>query len=366
LGEFLDTFNVKYYYPLPLIYNNVAIIPIQLGGADTVHLDLDSLSLTFSELTTEPNAFDNNAKCNIHVDENYLGLLFDGRSGDTIKLVNSSISSPNSWRFEFLATASNLCTWDFSNTAVVNAVVTLKNVTTFDSMTFRNCSSLDITNCVINNTVFQSCATIAAAGATLTQNIFASTTGTNALTVASTTEMNKIDTTRFWNNSTAIKITTTGTYDLDAISFSGNTYDIENASNGLVTIRNINGSNAETFTNTNGGSTVIVEPFAFEVTNIISGTEVRILRQSDLVELASAEVVGESPSGVLNATITVDPDNASRYVLTYNYDYITDIPVFVVIYNTEYKALRVPYILKGADSVLQAAQQFDRQYQNPA
>ena len=366
LGEFLDTFDVKYYYPLPLIYNNVAIIPIQLGGGDAVHLDLDSLSLTFSELTTEPNAFDNNAKCNTHIDENYLGLLFDGRSGDTIKLVNSSISSSNSWRFEFLSTASNLCTWDFSNTTVVNATVTLKNVTTFDSMTFRNCNSLDITNCVINNTVFQSCATIAAAGATLTQNIFAATTGTNALTVASVEEINKVDTTRFWNNPVAIKITAPGTYDLDAISFSGNTYDIENASTGAVIIRNINGSNAETFTNTDGGTTVIVEPFAFEVTNIISGTEVRILRQSDLVELAAAEIVSGSPSGVSNATISVDPDNASRYVLSYNYDYITDIPVFVVIYNTEYKALRVPYILKGADSVLQAAQQFDRQYQNPA
>ena len=110
---------------------------------------------------------------------------------------------------------------------------------------------------------------------------------------------------------------------------------------------------------------VIVEPFTFEVSNIISGTEVRILRQSDLVELASAEVVSATPSGVSNATISSDLDNAGRYVLTYNYDYSTDIPVFVVIYNTQYKALRVPFVLKGTDSVLQAAQQFDRQYQNP-
>jgi hypothetical protein len=366
LGEFLDTFSIKYYYPLPLIYNNVGIVPIQIGGSEEVHVELDSFSLSFAELSTEPNAFDNNAKCNFHIDENYLGLLFDGRSGDSIKLVNSIISAPNSWRFEILATASNLCTWDFANTTVVNAIVTLKNVTTFDSMTFRNCSSLDITNCVINNTVFQSCATIAAAGATLTQNIFASSTGTNALTVASTSEINNIETTRFWNNTVAIKITAAGTYDLDAISFSGNTYDIENASTGAVVIRNINGSNASTVTNTNSGTTSIVEPFTFEITNIITGTEVRILRQSDLVELASAEVVSGSPSGVSNATISSDLDNASKYVLSYNYDYSVDIPVFVVIYNTQYKALRVPYILKGADSVLQAAQQFDRQYQNPA
>jgi hypothetical protein len=249
---------------------------------------------------------------------------------------------------------------------VVNANVILKNVTTFDSMTFRNCSSLNITGCNINNTVFQSCATVTSSGATLTQNIFASTTGTNALTVESVADMNNIETTRFWNNTVAIKITTTGTYNLDALTFSGNTTDVENASTGLVTIRNQNGSNATTFTNTNGGTTVIVVPFTFEVTNIISGTEVRILRQSDLVELAGAEVVSASPSGVSNATISADPDNALRYVLTYNYDYTIDIPVFVVIYNTEYKALRVPYILKGADSVLQAAQQIDRQYANPA
>jgi hypothetical protein len=233
-------------------------------------------------------------------------------------------------------------------------------------MTFRNCSALDITGCNINNTVFQSCATITSSGATLTQNIFASTTGTNALTVESVADMDKIETTRFWNNSVAIKITTAGTYNLDALTFSGNTVDIENASTGLVTIRNRNGSDATTSTNTNGGTTAIVEPFIFEISNIIDNTEVRILKQSDLSELAGAEIVGSSPSGVSNATLGTDLDNAGRFTLSYEYDYTVDIPVFVVIYNTEYKALRIPYILKGADSVLQAAQQLDRQYANPA
>jgi hypothetical protein len=364
--EFLNTFDVGYYYPTPLIDNNVSIVPIQFGGADPIRMELDSFALSFAELTTEPDAFTNNTRCAVHIDENYLGLLFDGRSGDVIKLTNGIVSAPNSWRFEFLASASNLCTWDFSNTTVVNATVTLKNVTTFDSMTFRNCSSLDITGCNINNTVFQSCATITSSGATLTQNIFASTTGTNALTVESVADMDKIETTRFWNNSVAIKITTAGTYNLDALTFSGNTVDIENASTGLVTIRNRNGSDATISTNTNGGTTAIVEPFIFEISNIIDNTEVRILKQSDLSELAGAEVVGSSPSGVSNATLGTDPDNAGRFTLSYEYDYTIDIPVFVVIYNTEYKALRIPYILKGADSVLQAAQQLDRQYANPA
>lgn len=364
--EFLNTFDIGYYYPTPLITNNVSIVPIQFGGADSLKIELDSFALSFAELSTEPNAFTNNSRCSVHIDENYLGLLFDGRSGDIIKLTNGIVSAPNSWRFEFLASASNLCTWDFSNTTIVNATVTLKNVTTFDSMTFRNCGSLDITSCNINNTVFQSCATVTSAGATLTQNIFASTTGANALTVESVADMEKIETTRFWNNDVAIKITTAGTYDLNALTFSGNTVDIENASTGLVTIRNRNGSDATTVSNTNGGTTVIVEPFVFEISNIIENTEVRILRQSDLVELAGAEVVGASPSGVSNAVVDEDTDNSGRFTLTFEYDYITDIPVFVVIYNTEYKALRVPFILKASDSILQAAQQIDRQYNNPA
>ena len=365
LQEFLDTFSIDYYYPLPLIFNNVAIVPIQIGGSNSVHLDLDSFALSFAELTTETDAFNSNPRCNIHVDENYLGLIFDGRSGDSIKLTNGIISATDSWRFEFLNTASADCIWDFSNTALINATVILKDVTEFNSMTFRNCSSISIDNCTVNDSIFQSSATVEANGATMSGNTFINSTGINALTVDSTAEINNISNCSFVNNTRAIKITIAGTYNLDNLQFSGNTYDIENASTGLVTIRNVNGSNATTFTNTNGGSTVIVEPFTFEVSNIISGTEVRILRQSDLVELASAEVVSATPSGVSNATISSDLDNAGRYVLTYNYDYSTDIPVFVVIYNTQYKALRVPFVLKGTDSVLQAAQQFDRQYQNP-
>jgi hypothetical protein len=365
LREFLDTFSIEYYYPVPLIFNNEAIIPIQIGGGDSVKIELDSFALSFAELTTEPDAFTSVSKCAIHVDENYLGLIFDGRSGDVIKLTNGSISAPQSWRFEFLPTASSSCTWDFTNTTVVNATVTLQPVTTFTALTFRNCSSIDVENCTINNSIFQSCATISAAGSTMSGNTFNGSTGTNALTVVSTTEIEQLSSINFVGNTRALKITTAGTYDLDAITFSDNTYDIENASSGTVTIRNINGSNATTYINTSGGTTVIVEPFAFTISNIISGTEVRILKQSDLTQLAAAEVVSGTPSGVVTATVASDADNAGKYTLTYNYDYTVDIPVYVVIYNTAYKALRIPYILKGANSVLQAAQQIDRQYLNP-
>ena len=365
LTEFLNTFSIDYYYPIPLIKDNISIIPIQFGGADSVKINLDSFALRFAKLTTEPAAF-SDSFCALHVDTDYLGLIFDGRSGDVIKLTNAIISAPDSWRFEFLNTASNLCTWDFANTTVVNATVTLKNVTTFDSMTFRNCTSINITGCTVNNSVIQSCATVEVNGASLSGTTFNASTGTNALTVDSTAEMDNLDNLYFVNNSRAIKITAAGTYNLDAITFSNNTYDIENASTGAVTIRLLNGANATSVINSGvGATTSIVTPFNFEISNIISGTEVRILKQSDLSELAGAEVVSGTPSGVSNAVIASDPDNVGRYTFTYFYDYTTDIPVFVVIYNTVYKALRISYILKSADSVLQSAQQIDRQYLNP-
>lgn len=363
--EFFNTFDIAYYYPLPLIRDNISIVPMQFGGADSLHINLDTFSLSFAKLATEPEAFDLDHHSSIHVDENYLGVLIDGRSGDSIKLTNGIISAPDSWRFEVLASASGSATYDFSNTTLVNATVTLRNITTFDSMTFRNCGSVIVDNCTVNNSIFQGCSTIDLNGASMSGNSFVGSTGTNALTVDSTAEIDNIDNCNFVNNIRGIKITTAGTYNLDDIQFTGNTYDIENASSGTVIIRRVNGSNPSTYINTSGGTTVFVTPFTFTISNIINGTEIRILKQSDLSELAGAEVVGSSPSGLNNLTVGNDPDNAGRYTATYEYDYSADVPVYVVIFNTGYKALRPAFILKATDSVLQAAQQLDRQYLNP-
>jgi len=154
-ADFLNTFKVDYYYPIPLIRTGVCVLPIQFGGGDALFLNLDALILSFPRLTTEPNAFASEAYCTMHVDVDYLGLIFDARAGDVCKIINSVISSDSSWRFEFLATASASATWDFSGTSVINAKVTLKNVTTFNLMTFSTCKSIDATGCTITNSTIK-------------------------------------------------------------------------------------------------------------------------------------------------------------------------------------------------------------------
>lgn len=102
--------------------------------------------------------------------------------------------------------------------------------------------------------------------------------------------------------------------------------------------------------------------YAFSVTNVIDGTEVRIFKQSDLTELGGAENVGATPSGLSNVTVSADPDNAGRYKMAYSYVYASDISVYVVAFNEGYQALRPAAILKAADASLQIAQNLDRQY----
>lgn len=166
-AEFLNTFKVDYYYPIPLIRTGVCVLPIQFGGGNALFLSLDALLLTFPRLTTEPNAFASEAYCTMHVDADYLGLIFDARAGDVCKIINSVISSDSSWRFEFTATASASATWDFSGTSVINAKVTLKNVTTFNLMTFSSCKSIDATGSTITNSTIK---VVPAENDTLTTN----------------------------------------------------------------------------------------------------------------------------------------------------------------------------------------------------
>ena len=152
--EFLKTFAIDYYYPIPLIRNNVAILPIQIGGGDVVFCQLDTLLLSFARLTTEPQAFSTAPYCAIHADNNYLGFVFDARAGDVMKLTNSVISSDSSWRFEVTATASASATWSFSGSKFINASVTLRAVYTWDNISWQDCSSFVTNAAVITNNTF--------------------------------------------------------------------------------------------------------------------------------------------------------------------------------------------------------------------
>jgi len=191
-------------------------------------------------------------------------------------------------------------------------------------------------------------------------------TAISAMKIDAVSEMDNIANCIFQSNDRAIEISVAGTYTFDNIRFIGNTFDIRNTSTGLVTITAINGSDPSTFTNTNGGTTVINISRTFDITNIVDGTEIRIFKQSDMSELAGAENVGASPSGLVNITVTSDPVNTGRYIATYTFNYSdfnAPTTIFVVAMSLEYQWLRASSQLINDDTSLQITQLLDRQYQ---
>lgn len=208
------------------------------------------------------------------------------------------------------------------------------------------------------------CGTFETGGATIVNSEISSSTATAALVVNSVAQMNAIVNTTFASNNRAIRITAAGTYTMDNLQFSGNTFDIENTSGGAVVINATNGTNVSTFINTAGGSVTINNAKSFTISNITNNTEIRIFRQSDLVELAGAENVGSSPSGLNNLSVASDPDNVGRYTATYSYNYTGDIPIFVVAMSLQYQWLRQSTSLKSTNATFPINQLIDRQYSN--
>lgn len=213
----------------------------------------------------------------------------------------------------------------------------------------------------IGSTLAQS-GTFTPAGALVYNSTIVNSTATVAMEVTSTTIMGNIANCTFSGNTNAIKITAAGTYTFDNLQFSGNTYDVENSSAGAVIINATNGSNVSSFVNTGGGSVTINNSKTFVVTNIESNTELRIFQQSDLSELGGADIVGASPSGVNNVTVSADPNNAGKYQVSYSYNYTGDIPIYVVAHSLTYQWLRISTILGSDGGSLQIVQQIDRQY----
>jgi len=200
---------------------------------------------------------------------------------------------------------------------------------------------------VVNGSIWTGCGLVTPNGATLGACTFSSTTAANALTFATTAESDSATNCIFKNNVRAIKITAIGTYTFDAHIFSGNTYDIENSSAGLVTINCLNGSHPTTSINTGGGSVVINYVRTLTLTGLKVGTEVRIILHGTQTELAGEES---------NTTGS----------FAYTYSFVAGVYVDIIIFHTEYSYPWLEnYLLTDASVSLPIQQSGDRQYSNP-
>jgi hypothetical protein len=183
----------------------------------------------------------------------------------------------------------------------------------------------------------------------------------------------------------AIEITAPGTYNFTNITFSGyggtagsnltpnsgaNDAAIYNNSGGAVTI-NVTGGNSPSVRNgatgSPGSTTTVVSSSDFFVTNVLPGSEVRIIDNlSPENERGGVENAGESPEGLNNVTVDDDPDNSGRKRIKLTFDQ-ADAPlnIRVVVQKLDYIYISQDIIVPASGGSLLVSQVFDRNYSNP-
>lgn len=346
--------------------NNQMVVyqPLQLGngGTDPLYLDFGQSAIEF------PRQYSKTLKqvnyCSV---DNKCGVTFFPGAGDTILLDGTVFSSPNRY------------IWGFNPSSAGTVVTTGCSVIGAGTITLAN-------NINLSDMTFTSCDAITAATNTLTRVAFVSSTATTgAITITDTTQanlqtdLNRLVSCSFTSNTTptgALRIVYTGTagpitLNLSSGSFSGNTADIRweapVGSNLTINIGSGVTTPPSTFTATNSNQVFFANPKTLEISNIIDGSEVRILTTANPpVELAGVETVGSSPTGLNGVTVSSDPDNLGRFVVTYSYQYgAADIPVNVAVFNTGYQPIYQSKVLKNENGSLLISQTIDRSYRNP-
>lgn len=286
---------------LKLIYQSgssslLALTKLQIGGSEKVVLGLTNSALQF------PASWDTaNRKVSFHGSASDLGISYYGVSGDTISHTNSVISSPSQWYWSIHSSATSSATWDFTGLTIVGAVVTLRDVMTFTSMSFVDCVSIDASSCdlvscsiygltdngdltVNSTTTFDTChfdTTDLAAGEYMTSTASPSIFTDCTFTGSSSTGH-------------AIRITTAGTYTFTGNQFTGYGADgttsaaIFNDSGGAVTINIAGGGSTPTYKNGTSATTTINNATSITVTT---------KKASDLTAISGVRVFIEADTG---------------------------------------------------------------------
>ena len=150
----------------------------------------------------------------------------------------------------------------------------------------------------------------------------------------------------------AVRFTEPGTYSLIGWAFSGYGADgttdaaVVNDSGGLVTLNISGGGDSPTVTNIGASSTAVQNVVTFSLTGLVDNTEVRVYRASDDVELFGVE-------------------NSSGGTVSYEYNAVGEVPVYIHIHNIQYVFIRLELTLGTVSQSVPVQQRFDRNYSNP-
>jgi hypothetical protein len=261
------------------------------------------------------------------VDADLYKIEPQGTGTTTFNLTNSVIKSASTnSRFDLLLNNAQLDALTFTGNTVVNA----------DATRFKSGQT-------VTGSVFQGCNQIQTSGASFEDNtVRGSLDASGALLWP---DGSSVKNCTFTGNNRAVQINTTGTKDFIGITFSSNTFDINNTSGAAVTVNVSGGGTASGVTST--GSAVTVQASAtLTLTGIVDGSEVRIYAADTQTELYGLE----------SKSAGVDPA----------YSYTSPQPVDIVVHSVAHKYFRLAnYQLAAADASLPISQVFDRNYRNP-
>ncbi len=274
----------------------VSFAPIQIGGGDAVNFQVDAGALQFPRRATQASK-----ELAFHAADNAVGISFSAKSGDTCKFTNSVITSPTPYFFTINVAATSAATWDFNGLVLVNATTTLRNVTTFNGLSFTSCPSITVSDCALTGcSIGKPPATSGSFIVNSATTVSSSTINVTTLTAGNywttTTTPAIFSSCAFTGSATAghaIRITTPGTY-----SFSGNTFTsfgatgttsaaIYNDSGGAVVLNITGGGGTPTYRNGAGASTTVNNAVTLSVTiknaagTAIQNARVAIYKSSD-------------------------------------------------------------------------------------
>jgi hypothetical protein len=310
-------------------------VPIQIGGAKAVALDASNFAIQFPRRAAQTTGY-----LDFHVDENVVGFIFDGQSGDVIKLRSGLIASDSKFKFEFLSSVSASATWDFYGLTIIGATPTLRNIGTSASAGFRSMSFIDCDQIVQN-------------GATLTACTVDDTLHATAALLSD--DPGKIASCTFLSGGTkhAIEITTAGTYAFVGNVFSGYAASngstgneaIFNNSGGAVTL-NVSGASAPSVRNGSGASTTVNANVTVTLTGLKNPSEVRVFAAGTTTELADT-----------GAESVTDGDHA--------FSVGSGVAVDIAILSLGYQNLRILNYSTTSNATVPVSQVLDRQYENP-
>lgn len=340
----------------------LSFAPLQIGGGDAVNFQINAAAIQF------PRRYNVDVKeIAYHASDNKIGISFAGKSGDVIKLTNSVVTSPTPYYFEINASATSAATWDFAGLTIVNGTVTLRNVTTFTTLTFSGCPSITVSGVTLTNSSITGVPTtsgsLVVSGTSSISGCQINTTGVsagNALVVTATPQV--FSSTTFTGSGTsghAIQITSPGTYNLSGLVFTGyggtggtnstpnsgsTSAAIYNNSGGAVIINVSGGGSVPSIRNGAGATTTVNAAASLTLTGLVADSEVRAY-------------VGTNP-----ATAT-ELSGTESSATSFNFSHsVAGQAGYIQVFHVDYQPIIINLTYSGTDSSIPVQQTTDRQY----